>query len=135
MRSTKRAIGVVVVTVILLALLSGCVGFYLAVPGQVKGSPPAKRAPQLPPIRNNATVRLEAADYVGDLSVSANKVTIVGRGYEVTRILGNVVITGNNCVMRQLTITGSVRISGNNADLRDARIQGAVRSTGNNNLW
>ena len=135
MKATKYACAAAIITILLALLLGGCAGAYVAVRGPESRAPSAKGDPRFPLIRNNATVRLQAADYIGDLNIGANNVTIIGRGPELTRIRGNVTITGNKCTMHQLTIAGSVFISGNSADLRGARIQGVVRSTGNNNHW
>ena len=138
MKWTKHASIAGMVAVVLLVLLGGCMVAYVTVPGPGKGKPgrpPAKRDLPFPVIANNSTVRLEAADYIGNLTIRANKVTVVGRGTRVTRIRGNVTIMGNNCAMHGLTIAGSVLISGNNADLRGTRIAGKVRSSGKNNRW
>jgi hypothetical protein len=123
------------IAVILAVVLAGCTIAYVNVPEPGKGRHPTKRDLPFPVIANNSTIRLEAADYIGDVSIRANKVTIIGRGIAVTRIRGNVTISGNNCAMHQLTIAGSVLISGNNADLRGTRIQGKVHSAGKNNRW
>ncbi len=80
-------------------------------------------------------MRLQAARYVGGLTISPNKVTLIGAGAGRTVIEGNLTITGNNCVLRNLTVTGSVIIRANNADLRGAQIGGQVISQGNNNVW
>jgi hypothetical protein len=103
--------------------------------GGAVADPKASREIPFPRVSNNSTIMLEAAEYVGDLTLRANKVTIIGRGPGATSIRGRVTIVGNNCTMSQLTIRGPVLINGNNADLRAARIEGKVSSTGKNNAW
>ena len=67
--------------------------------------------------------------------ISPNKVTLIGAGPGSTVIEGNLTITGNNCVLQNLTVTGQVVIRANNANLRGAQILGGVVSEGNNNVW
>ncbi len=100
--------------------------------------PKAKPAPShrsIGHLRNNSTLRLEAGTYRGGLTIRENSVTIAGAGSARTVIVGNMTITGNNCVLRDVRIQGDVRLSGNNADLRSAVIEGRVTSTGQNNRW
>jgi hypothetical protein len=147
MKSMRRILIGMMAATALLMFLGACMSFSFAAPESTQGgskggtkggskvAPPAKRDLPFPAISNNSTVRLEAGDYVGDLTIRANKVTIIGRGVGATRIRGNLTIIGNNCTMDQLTITGFVRIIGNNADLRGAYVEGKVQSTGKNNVW
>ena len=132
-------------------ILGGCTGTLSMTMNEPGGSPPpGRQAPQTqsPPrrggtsfqssaiqIRNNATVRLQAGRYNGDLVVTGNSVRIFGAGRDATALAGNVTINGNNVVMADLTITGNVIIRANNADLRSADIRGRVSSSGNNNRW
>lgn len=87
-----------------------------------------------PNVGNNQTLRLESGSYSGGV-ITANKVTVIGRGRGATVIRGDLVIRGNSCTARDVTIEGDVVITGNNADLRGARIRGAVDSRGQNNVW
>lgn len=144
MKSRRTALVFAVLAVVLLVSLSACATIILPFPSQSSGGskgggPKVDHQPKkqltFPAIANNSTVRLEAGDYVGDLTIRANKVTIIGRGAGATRILGRVTILGNNCTISQLTIAGPVAISGNNADLRGARVEGKVSSSGKNNAW
>ncbi len=146
MKSVTRVVAAAAVGAFLVVALVGCVTLWIpgAGPGLAKAggkgggpkdAPRATRELSLPPLSNNSTIRLEAGDYVGDLTIRANKVTIVGRGAGATRIRGRVTILGNNCTMTQLSILGPVLINGSNADLRGARVEGKVTSSGKNNAW
>lgn len=144
MKPTGRRLACGIAVAALLIFLGSCTTVSFVVPGPAKGGtkagpanviPPAKRDLPFPAISNNSTVRLEAGDYVGDLTIKANKVTIIGRGVGATRIRGNLTIIGNNCTISQLTVSGIVRISGNNANLQGAHVEGKVQSTGKNNAW
>ena len=84
---------------------------------------------------NNSTTNLQPGHYLGDLLISGNNVRISGAGTRSTVIDGNVTITGNRAVLRDLTIEGNVTLNANNADLRGVTIHGRVRSAGNNNQW
>lgn len=88
----------------------------------------------VPTFGNNSNVMLEAGTYNGFV-INRNSVTISGTGKNQTIIAGDVVIQGNNAVLRNLTIEGNVNISGNNANLKDCVIHGVVNSSGKNNLW
>ncbi len=85
-------------------------------------------------LANNTEIQLEAGTYKG-LTITHNSVVLTGRGSGKTIIEGNVIIRGNNCVIRNLTRVGDVIIEGNNADLEKIQIQGEVKSTGKNNNW
>ncbi len=95
---------------------------------------PDRGARGWPSVGNNQTLRLDSGSYSGG-AITANKVTIIGRGRAATVIRGDLVIRGNSCTVTDLTIEGDVVITGNNADLRGARIRGSVDSRGQNNVW
>jgi hypothetical protein len=144
MRSHRFTLVFAAVAALLLLSLADCTTIMLPVPGPASGgrkgspakvAPPARHDLPFPAISNHSTVKLEAGNYIGDLTIKANKVTIIGRGVGATRIRGNLTIIGNNCTMTQLTISGFVRIDGNNADLRGAQVEGKVQSTGKDNVW
>ncbi|MFP4362257.1 MAG: hypothetical protein ACLFR1_00175 [Spirochaetia bacterium] len=78
---------------------------------------------------------MEPGTYEGPLSITDNSVVIRGAGIGETVINGDVMISGNNCRIQNLTIRGSVQISGNNADLTGAEVRQGVRSSGQNNTW
>jgi hypothetical protein len=85
-------------------------------------------------LSNNSEKVLEAGTYQG-LTITHNSVTLTGKGAGNTVISGKVIIRGNNCKIRSLTIRGDVIIEGNNADLTSAQITGKVEAGGKNNKW
>lgn len=85
------------------------------------------------PIRNNTTIHLTAARYVGDLEIDANAVTLVGEGIGRTVISGRLIIRGNAFAARNLTVDGEVIIYGNAADLSRAQVRGRIRNHGHGN--
>jgi hypothetical protein len=87
------------------------------------------------PFANNSSVRLEAAQYIGDVEIRANKVVLSGAGPRATEIAGDLAVHGNVCTIRSLSVTGNVYLYGNNNTLRNVRIGGKVISRGNNNSW
>lgn len=117
----------------LVAIFASCETVTVGITAEAE-TRPAKQQKPIPSIRNNTTVRLGRGYYRGG-TIASNKVTIIGRGIGTTVIRGNLVITGNSCVVRGLTVDGNVVIRGNNVNLAGARILGRVNSSGNNNVW
>jgi pectate lyase len=117
----------------LAAVFSSCETVTIGIRAEAETRPEKEQKP-IPTIRNNTTVRLGRGYYRGG-TIASNKVTLIGRGTGATVIRGNLIITGNNCVVRGLTVDGNVVIRGNNANLTRARILGRVDSSGNNNVW
>lgn len=122
-----------------LLLLTSCTSLdYIAVTaggstgGGSAGAPPVR---EIGKPANNSTVRLDPGTYRGGITISANKVTLIGAGAGRTLIDGDINITGNSCTVSGAHIRGNVNVSGNNADLTGARIDGRVQSSGNNNSW
>ncbi len=117
-------------------LLAGCL---MAIPSVSKGgqvSPPADtKSRAIGPFTNNSVVKLKPGIYRENLEVRANKVSFLGSGVESTILEGSVMIYGNNCQFRDLSIIGDVVILGNNNDFSGASIKGTITSKGNNNLW
>lgn len=62
----------------------------------------------------------------GDLSVDSNNLAIYGNGADKTIIDGNVTLSGNNPVIRGVTITGDLTIDKNNASVLFCRVLGNV---------
>lgn len=84
---------------------------------------------------NNETVRLQRGTYSGTITITGNRVTLIGAGIGRTRLDGDLIIRGNGARVRNLTILGSVRLQGNAADLTAAEIRGSVRSSSPSNRW
>jgi hypothetical protein len=119
---------------ILFAAFSGCASFFGSIRMTSASHDEDHEIMTISGMSNNSETRLEARSYRG-LTIIHNKVVLTGRGPGKTIIEGNVIIKGNSCVIRNLTIRGDVFIEGNNANLQNTQILGEVKSTGNNNDW
>ncbi len=114
-------------------LLTGCMSFRIVPTGPVVSGPQATQfSTDSIPIGNNVTVQLQPAQYVGNLVIQANNVTIYGSGVNVTYIVGDVLITGNNCLLANLTVTGRVIVEGNNSNVARAQVNRGVAFQGPN---
>jgi hypothetical protein len=82
---------------------------------------------------NNRTHALSSGTYWGDLSVTGNRITVDGSVGMHTYIDGNLVISGNSNVVRNLNVRGSVEIAGNDNRLENVVHQGALKDNGKNN--
>ncbi len=128
-----------VTAVLAVALMSSCSTF-VAVrtpppPGASHGRGRSVAVHSLTPVRNNATVRLDAATYYGELEVNANHVTLEGEGNVRTFFEGRLVIRGNGFSARGITFDGAVVVYGNAADFTGSRLRGSVYDHGRANRF
>jgi hypothetical protein len=117
-----------------LFVLSGCIWINLS--RVVKSRPlPPSESHSLGSLQNNQVVYLKSGRYPGNILISANMVSLIGAGVGKTFIDGDIVIFGNSCSIRALTVSGDVALRGNNNNLKGASIRGNISSSGYNNLW
>ncbi len=126
----QRGVLAFAVLAIDMALLAGCMT--TEAQDQAPAPATAQYSTDSIPMLDDATIQLQPVQYVGTLVVSANNVAITGSGVDATVIVGDVVITGDNCVLAALTVTGDVTVQGINADLDGAQIDGGVSYEGPN---
>lgn len=84
---------------------------------------------------NGQRITLENGTYDCDLVLRGNNNRIVGDDNGQTIINGDVLITGNSNVLRDVQVLGTITIRGNNNRLADVDYDGVVNETGNNNTW
>lgn len=84
-------------------------------------------------LENDQRVHLLPIVYNGDLVIRGNNNEIIGAGVGQTVIAGNVLITGNANLVRDLTILGTVTFRGNENTLQNVDYQGAIEDPGNGN--
>lgn len=94
-------------------------------------------ATALPQNKNGAVVTFGDATaqqpIQGDITLSAERVTLFGRGVDQTILDGSVVVASNGGRLRGLTITGDLSFerNANNASLSFSAVRGGLRVSGN----
>jgi len=133
-RSQTRTAFILGVLAFAVAMLGGC----MTVPpdAQLLAVAPSSQMVQFAsasiPIADNVSLQLQPAQYLGSIVVSASNVTIYGSGIDTTYIVGDVLITGDDCTLAALTVTGNVMIEGANANVAGAQVDGEVAYQGPN---
>ncbi len=93
---------------------------------------------ELPQSNNGAVITFpessEGATLTGDVTLSAERVTLFGRGLEETLIDGNVTLSSNNARLRGMTINRDLAVSknANNTGVSFVRVRGDLKIEGNN---
>lgn len=78
--------------------------------------------------------KIDGPDLTGDLSVSAEKVTVYGQGPAESVIAGNATVSGNNATVRGVSVLGNTTIGGNNTVMYYCVIFGNVTIPSNDNI-
>lgn len=88
--------------------------------------------------QNNAVIDLDdglpGVDVAGNLSIDANNVVVYGDDPEHAVIGGELLIDGNNTLVRGVTVQGDVVVAKNNAALAHCVIEGDLIIRGNNTV-